>query len=197
MNASFVKQDETVEYSGKRIDVVHTGIVAPDGTRYTREIVRHPGAVVIVPVDSEGNVHLLRQYRAPIDTELVEIPAGTMDVAGETPEDTAARELREEMGFIGGKFDLLATVYNSPGFCTEKTYIFLATDLIQSDTAREGPEERYMSVFSLPLGGAVRLCIEGEIHDAQTIIGLMLADRKLAQEDGRGSVIDALEHMAD
>ncbi len=181
MNLSFVKQDETVEYSGKRIDVVHTSIVAPDGSRYTREIVRHPGAVVIVPVDSDGKVHLLRQYRAPLNAELVEIPAGTMDVAGETPEATAARELREELGIVGGHFELLVTVYNSPGFCTEKTYIFLATDLTQDKTAREGPEERYMSVFAVPLSEAVRLCIEGEIHDAQTVIGLMLAERRLAQ----------------
>ncbi|MCL4443073.1 MAG: NUDIX hydrolase [Actinobacteria bacterium] len=180
MNASFIKQAESVEYSGKRIDVVHTSIIAPDGTSYIREIVKHPGAVVIVPVDSEGKVHLLRQYRAPLDAELIEIPAGTMDVAGEAPEDTAARELREELGLIGSKFDLLATVYNSPGFCTEKTYIYLATGLVQDETAREGPEEKYMSVFEISLDEAIRLCIEGEIHDAQTIIGLMLAARRIA-----------------
>lgn len=177
--AVFIKGDERLEFSGRRISVVHVGITAPGGEKYVREVVKHPGAVVIVPVSANGEVHLLRQYRAPVGENLVEIPAGTRDVPGEPPEQTAHRELKEEMGFVADTLTLLARVYNSPGFCTEETYIYLATGLHQCEAEREGPEEMYMEVLRLPLDDAIGLCTTGVIHDAQTIIGLMLAQRCL------------------
>ncbi|MCL4433407.1 MAG: NUDIX hydrolase [Actinobacteria bacterium] len=178
-SAVFIKGDEQLQFAGKRISVVHVGITAPGGEQYVREVVKHPGAVVIVPVSANGEVHLLRQYRAPVGESLVEIPAGTRDVPGEPPEETARRELKEEMGLVADTFTLLGRVYNSPGFCTEETYIYLATGLHQREAEREGPEEKYMDVLKLPLDDAIDLCTTGAIHDAQTIIGLMLAQRRL------------------
>ncbi|MCL5948556.1 MAG: NUDIX hydrolase [Actinobacteria bacterium] len=177
--AVFIKGDEHLEFAGTRISVVHMGITAPGGEKYVREVVKHPGAVVIVPVSANGEVHLLRQYRAPVGENLVEIPAGTRDVPGEPPEQTAHRELKEELGLVADTLTLLGRVYNSPGFCTEETYIYLATGLHQYEAEREGPEEMYMEVLKLPLDEAIGLCTTGAIHDAQTIIGLMLAQRRL------------------
>ena len=148
---------------------------APDGTEFSREVVRHPGAVAVVPVTEDHKVLLVRQYRGPVDRELLEIPAGTRDVEGESPEETARRELAEEVGVRAGALELLATVLNSPGFCDEETSVFLATDLQPDVDHREGEEERFMEVLEIPLADIAGMIASGRITDAQTVIGLSLA----------------------
>jgi ADP-ribose pyrophosphatase len=108
---------EVTHFEGWRISLVKATFEAPDGTEFTRDVVRHPGAVAVVAVTDDRRVLLVRQYRGPVDRELLEIPAGTRDVEGEPPQETARRELSEEAGVRAGELRLLARVLNSPGFC--------------------------------------------------------------------------------
>ena len=157
-------------------------VAAPDGEALTRYVVRHLGAVVAVPVDETGEGALLvRQYRVAPDRDLLEVPAGKRDVEGEPPEETARRELEEEIGHTPGRLVKLAEFYNSPGFCDEYTHLFLALDLRAVDGPRGvNAEERAMSVDRVAFADVDALVASGEICDAKTIIGLELARRYLA-----------------
>jgi 8-oxo-dGTP pyrophosphatase MutT (NUDIX family) len=173
---------EDVRYQGWRISVVEARFRAPDGSAFTRDIVRHPGAVAVVPVTDAGDVLLVRQYRGAVDRHLLEIPAGTRDVEGEPPAETARRELLEEVGVDARDMRLLATMYNSPGFCDEETYLFLATGLDTGATAPHGIEEQYMEVVPVPLADIDALMASGQLIDGQTLLGLLLARQVLAEE---------------
>lgn len=173
--STFRKLAERQIWSGHLIKVAEGTFESPDGDRFERELVHHPGAVVVVPLHADGTVTLVRQYRAAIDCDLLEVPAGKRDVDGETPEVTAARELAEEVGLRAGRLDLLARFYNSPGFSDELTHLFLARDLDRCPSDAQGFEERHMTVEAVPLSAAPALVSEGRIIDAKTIIGLSLA----------------------
>jgi len=155
----------------------------PDVARYERNVVRHPGAVMVVPIDADGRAVLVRQYRVSADQELLEAPAGKRDVHGESPEATAARELEEELGLRAHRWVRLAELYDSPGFCDEYAYVFAALDLVEGGApAPQGPEERAMTVERVALDDAEALIASRELVDAKTIIGLLLARRFLAGE---------------
>jgi len=172
---------EDVRFTGWRISLTEARFRAPDGRVFTRDVVRHPGAVAVVAVTDGGDVLLVRQYRAAVDRRLLEIPAGTRDVEGEPPQTTARRELLEEVGVDAREMRLLATMYNSPGFCDEETYLFLATGLVAGTTARHGVEEEHMEVVTVALSDVDRLVATGELIDGQTILGLLLARDVLAR----------------
>jgi 8-oxo-dGTP pyrophosphatase MutT (NUDIX family) len=155
---------------------------APDGQLFERDVVHHPGAVVMVPVADQNEVVFVRQYRAPLDRELLEIPAGKRDVKGEPPEVTAARELVEETGLEAGRLQLIGHFFNSPGFSDEESWCFLATELHPVPDARHGIEEEHMTVERYPLSEVDELVSSGQITDAKTIIGLFLARAVLSQE---------------
>lgn len=165
--------------SGWRIDMVKATFSAPDGTTFERDIIRHPGAVAVVPVTESGAVLLVEQYRGPVDRQLLEIPAGTRDVPGEPPEVTAERELAEEVGVRPGRLEHLCTFFNSPGFCDEETMLYLATDLTPCPTGRSGIEEQHMTVHQIDLGSLEDLVAEGRLSDGQTMLGLLLARHRL------------------
>jgi 8-oxo-dGTP pyrophosphatase MutT (NUDIX family) len=171
---------ENERFRGWRIAVVEARFAAPDGTEFTRDIVRHPGAVAVVPVNDDGDILLVRQYRGAIDRALLEIPAGTRDVEGEPPAETARRELLEEVGVRARHVRLLSTMYNSPGFCDEETLVFLATGLEAGTPARHGVEEQHMDVVTISWADVDRLIASGELSDGQTILGLLLARDVLA-----------------
>jgi ADP-ribose pyrophosphatase len=160
---------------GWRISLVEAQFVAPDGEHFSRDVVRHPGAVAVVPMTAHRSVLLVRQYRGSIDRALLEIPAGTRDVDGEAPEVTAQRELEEEVGVRAGAIRPLATVVNSPGFCDQQTIVFLAWQLEPAVASRHGAEERFIEVVDVPVAELDELLAAGEIVDAQTLIGLLLA----------------------
>jgi ADP-ribose pyrophosphatase len=181
---SFRKVSET-ELLRLSLVQVATGIFeGPDGTCFERNLVHHPGAVVIVPLTSSGHVVMVRQYRAAVDQELLELPAGKRDVDGEPTETTAERELAEEIGRRPGRLDLLARFYNSPGFCDEHTWLYLARDLSEVPDDRQGEEERYMTVVEVPLDDVPGLIERGELIDAKSIIGCTLA-RDLLERQAR------------
>lgn len=167
--------------------------VTPAGEEFTRYVVTHPGAVVAVPVDSEGAVFLVRQFRAAVREPMLELPAGKLDVPGEDPGAAVARELAEEIGHRPAKLVALTSFWNSPGFSTERTHVFLATglvpcpagfDLTGGGTGTDEVEERDMTIERMPLPEAVRRVGTGEITDGKTIVGLLLADRWLAARAG-------------
>jgi integrase/recombinase XerD len=130
--------------------------VAPDGTTFERDIVHHPGAVAVVPVLGDELV-LVRQYRAPIDAELLELPAGIRDVAGEPGAETARRELLEETGYRAGTVEPLIRYVCSAGFSDEEMEIFLATDLVEDTRTSHGVEEEHMTVERVRLDDALDL----------------------------------------
>lgn len=174
---------EEVRDEGWRISLVTASFEAPDGHRFTRDVVRHPGAVAVVPVTDRGGALLVRQYRGPVDAELLEIPAGTRDVDGEPPDDTARRELAEEVGVRASSLVRLCTMYNTPGFCDEETVVYLATGLTECETARSGPEEGHMTVHEVSLADVDDLVADGTLVDGQTILGLLMARDRLARDD--------------
>jgi 8-oxo-dGTP pyrophosphatase MutT (NUDIX family) len=177
--------DSTSRCHSGILELVELGVEGPDGERHLRSVVRHPGAVVAVPV-VDDDVILVRQFRAAACRSLLEVPAGKRDVAGETPEATAARELEEEIGRSPGRLRKLAEFYNSPGFCDEYTHLFCATEL----SARPEPrgvtaEERAMSIERVPLAATEELIAAGELIDAKSIVGLLLT-RQLLDRDRAG-----------
>jgi 8-oxo-dGTP pyrophosphatase MutT (NUDIX family) len=154
------------------------------GERFTRLVVRHPGAVVVVPVeDDREHVLLVRQYRAAADRELLEIVAGKRDVEGEAPETTAAREMHEEIGCRPGRLVKLSEFFNSPGFCDEYTHLYVALDVEELEgPAAVNPEERALTVERCRLDEIDDLIAGGRIVDAKSIIGLLLTRRYLSGE---------------
>lgn len=152
----------------------------PDGSRFERDVVRHPGAVSVVPVDGD-EVVLVRQYRAPIDAVVLEIPAGKRDVHGEDPAVTAARELAEEVGLAAGSLQPLIELHHSPGFCDELQLVYLGRDLRPVPQALDGIEEQHLTVERYRFDEAVAMCLDGRITDAKTIVGILAAARRLGR----------------
>jgi ADP-ribose diphosphatase len=158
-------------FHGRVFSVTADSVLEGDKT-YQREVVRHPGSAAILPVFEDGTVALVRQYRHPAVRYLLEVCAGTLDDR-ERPEEAAARELEEELGLVAGKMELLSEFFVSPGYCEEKMWLYLATDL--TETAQKLEEDEAVEVVRLPLSRALEMISDGEIEDAKTIIGLMLA----------------------
>lgn len=139
---------------------------------YQREVVHHHGSAVILPVFADSTVALVRQYRHPAVRYLLEAPAGTLS-PGERPDDGAARELQEELGIVAAQMEKLSEFFVSPGFCEEKMWVFLATELTEGQQQLE--DDEILDVVRLPIADALEMITSGEIQDAKTIIALMLA----------------------
>jgi ADP-ribose pyrophosphatase len=150
-----------------------------DGATFSRDVVRHRGAVAVVAFDGT-HVTLVRQWRAPLGRQLLEIPAGTRDEPGEPAEATARRELEEEAGLHAGRIEALCTIWNSPGWSDQRTEVFLATELRGVPRRPSGPEEEAIEVVRIELHAAIEL-LEGDPPcDATTIVGLRALAARLA-----------------
>lgn len=171
-------------HSGHVWSVVVADFESPAGP-IQRDVVRSPGSVGIVPVlfDPEGvaSVVLVEQYRPALDRSIVEIPAGMRDVADEPPEQTAVRELAEEVGLTAERIEHLVTIAPSPGMTDATSIIYVATGCTQCDRNAQGPEEQAMSIRHLPLADAVRMVTTGEIIDAKTVVALLLVERRIQE----------------
>jgi len=154
-------------------------LLTPDGDEHDRTVVHHPGAVVVVPVDGDDAL-LVRQYRVAVEGEILELPAGKRDVPGEPPAATAARELEEEIGHVAGRLELLCEFFNTPGFCDEYSYLYLATELEETARNAVSAEEAHMQIERVPLDRVEAMIASREIIDAKSIIGLLLAKQHLA-----------------
>ena len=157
----------------------------PTDQPFDRFVVRHPGAVTIVPVHEDGTVTLVRQYRAAVDAMVLEIPAGTRDKDGESLEATARRELAEEAGLEAAHWELLIGTWNSPGVSDQHTTIFLATGLTATPARPDGVEEGYMTVETIGLADLDALVADGTLQDETTVLGLYLARARLAPSGPR------------
>jgi ADP-ribose pyrophosphatase len=146
-------------------------VTTPGGGEVRRYAVRHPGAVAVIPVDGD-DIILIRQYRAPVETNLLEVPAGKLDVAGEPPAETAARELEEEIGMRAGHIEPVFGFWTGPGFTDEYMYLFVATDMEPVPTAPHGPEEEASELVRVPRRDLRRLLASGEIQDVKTLVAL-------------------------
>ena len=169
-------------YAGRLVRVSRDTVREGEQT-YVREVVGHPGGAAAVPVFGDGSVALVSQYRHPTRRYVLEIPAGKLD-PGESPAEAAARELEEELGVVAGRMEQLSEFYTTPGFCAERLWVFLATEL--RETARRHEEGEIIEVVRLPLARALGMVASGEIDDAKTIIGLLLAARRLGVETSDG-----------
>jgi len=167
--------DSRKVFSGRVFDVSIDTVREADRT-YVREVVHHPGSAVILPAFDDGTIGLVRQYRHPAVKYLLELPAGTLNDQ-ERPEAGAARELEEELGLIAGNLEKLSEFFVSPGFCEEKMWLYLATDL--TETSQRLEDDELIEVVRLPIDRAMQMISDGEIEDAKTIIGLLLAAPRL------------------
>ncbi len=168
-----------------RFRVVRISRRLADGTLHSREIVQHPGAVVILPLLADGRVCLIRNYRMTVGETLLELPAGTLD-AGEDPAETARRELVEETGYRAGRLEKLHEFYTSPGVMTERMHLFLATDLTAGPAALEPEEEIQTQLVAWE--EAMRLVDSRQVRDAKSLVALLFYDRlrmKLEEEKRR------------
>jgi ADP-ribose pyrophosphatase len=181
-STNFLKLSERPVYESKLLQIAVGTFEGPGGERFERDVVHHPGAVVVVPVDeATGDVVLVRQYRAPLDMELLEIPAGKRDIKDEPTQLTAERELVEETGLEAGRWELIGHFYNSPGFSDEESWCYLARELRPVPDSRHGIEEQHMTVERYPLTEVGTLIGSGQVTDAKTIVGLFLAQTALAK----------------
>lgn len=163
-------------YEGKILNLRIDTVELPDKKYSKREIVEHPGAVAIIALTEENEIVLVKQYRKAIERELLEVPAGKLEI-GEEPKETAIRELKEETGYTAKKIEYLLEFYTSPGFTNEKVYLFLADELIEGEAQPE--KDEYIEVIKLKLDGLIELINKGEIIDSKTIVGAYIAKNYL------------------
>lgn len=168
--------DRDYIYRGRILNLRVDKVRVPNGGETIREIVEHPGAVVVVPINSKNEVLLVKQYRHAVGKDLLELPAGTLE-KNEPPEMAGPRELREETGCAAGHWQLIDRFYSSPGIVTEEMHVYLATDLTEGKI--EPMEDEELEVVPIPWSKALSMAKNGEIVDAKSIIGLLLAEHKL------------------
>jgi ADP-ribose pyrophosphatase len=158
-------------YRGRILNLEVDHVIEPSGVEVVREVVRHRGAAVILPVTRDGEVVLIRQFRYAVGRFLWEVPAGHIG-AGETPEETARRELIEETGYRPRQMEKLTAVYPSPGFSDEVMHMFLATELEPGSARPEDDESIETGLFTLEK--ALAMVSDGRIQDGKTLLSLML-----------------------
>ena len=175
--------ESVVVYDGRILRVEKDWAELPGGKTAVREVVRHPGCVVVLPLEEDGTVVLVRQYRYALAIELLEVPAGKME-PGEAVLTAAARELEEETGYTAEEFISLGACYPSPGFCDEVFHLFLARKLKEGDSHPD--EDEFLDVVKIPFERLMELVMNDELRDAKTIITILKAkaflDRDITEE---------------
>lgn len=165
-------------YEGKVFNIRQDQINLPDGRETRIDVVEHEPSVAIVPIDDQEQVWLVEQIRFPIGGEILELPAGVVEYA-ESPEETAKREIQEEIGMAARKIQLIGEFYLAPGYSSEYMYVYLAQDLYPSSLDQD--DDEFIQVKKLRFRDAVRMAEKGELRDVKTIAGLTLARKLLAK----------------
>lgn len=163
-------------YDGRVVHLYVDTVQLPNGKTAKRELIRHVGAVALIPFDADGNVVMVRQYRHPLGRILLEIPAGTLN-PNEDPDVCAVRELQEETGYKPGRLEKIGGIYLAPGYSSEYIYLYIATELSDSRLAMD--EDEFIEIVRLPLEEALKRIGTGEIADSKTISALLLAKERL------------------
>jgi len=161
------------KFDGIILNIDHVTNELPNGKLAKREIIVHVGAAAVLPIDSEGNVYLVRQFRAPLDKVLLEIPAGKLDHIGENRLEAAQRELAEETGLEADNWLHLTDTYNAAGYSNECISLYLARDLKKGDSHPD--EDEFLNLVKMPFDEAYEMVMRGEIRDAKTQITLLMA----------------------
>ena len=156
---------------GRAFKIRRDTLKTPDGRETKFDIVEHGGSVVIVPVDADGNILFVRQYRHAANMDMLELPAGTRD-GNEPFEDCAAREIREETGMEAGKLIHVGSFYLAPGYSTEYMGVFLATDLKHNPL--EADDDEFLSVEKMSIKEAFALAERGDMPDAKSLAALLM-----------------------
>lgn len=159
-------------FSGRAFNLRVDQVQLENGATAQWEVIEHTGAVAMVPLDADGNVILVRQYRHSVATQLLELPAGTVK-AGEDYAVCAGRELQEEIGMAAAKLELLGEFFLAPGYSSEFMRLYLATGLTPSSLPQDADED--IAIVRLPFAEAVRLAVNNELRDAKSIAGILLA----------------------
>jgi nudix-type nucleoside diphosphatase (YffH/AdpP family) len=175
---SFTLLDEEIIYRGRVFDLARVHFRLKNGIEPTFDLVKHHGAVVIVPVDTQGNIWFVRQFRIGAEQDLLELPAGLLE-KGESLEESAAREVREEIGMAPGHLEKLGEFYMVPGYSTEKLHAYLATGLYAS--ALPTDEDELLERTALPIEEVYAMAESGQIQDGKTLACLLLARPVLIQ----------------
>ena len=162
-------------FDGTVLHVFRDEVALPNGHSAVREVIRHVGAVTVLPVDDEGNAYVERQFRYPMDRVITEVPAGKLDSPDEDPLEAAKRELREETGLSAGRWTFLGQCYAAPAYCDEVLSFYLAEDLSFGETDRD--EDEFLSVQKVPLTDLVNMIMDGEIRDSKTQLIILKAAR--------------------
>ena len=157
-------------YQGRAVDIRVDTVEKASGTKTTREVVEHSDCIAVVPLDEQGNIILVRQFRHAVDRFLLEIPAGGID-PGEEPVDSVRRELQEEIGYFPRKIDKLGGFYATPGYGTEYLHCFVATDLVPARLVAEDTDE--IELVPVSPDEVPQLIASGEICDAKSIAALL------------------------
>ncbi|MBQ9365622.1 MAG: NUDIX hydrolase [Schwartzia sp.] len=171
------KIDSRSIYDGKLLHVKIDSVLLPNGDKATREWVKHPGASAVIPVLPDGNIILVRQYRYPVESVTLEIPAGKLDVAGEDPLECARRELSEETGYTAAEYEKLISIATTVGFSNEWIHIFAARGLKAGE--QHPDDDEFINVEKMSLVDAHSLVMENKIIDAKTIVAIMMLYEKL------------------
>ena len=171
-------------YRGRVFTVRRDRVEYPDGKQGHLDIVEHNGAVVLVPVDEQGNIWFVRQYRHPAGESLLELPAGVLEESEEAGQ-AARREVREETGMAAAQIHEIGQFFLAPGYSTEFMHVFLATEL--SDSPLEQDEDEFLSVEKIPWQTALEMARTGQIRDAKSLAALLLAGPYLEQASGQAS----------
>ena len=166
-------------FDGKVVKLYKDEARLEDGSVVSRELIKHPGGVCVVPIDQEGNVYLVKQFRYPFKTQLIEIPAGKLEY-GEDPEQCGLRELKEEAGAECGRFDYLGKLYPTVAYDSEIIYMYLARDL--SFGERNLDDDEFLDVFKVPFEKAVEMVMSGEILDSKTQLAILKAKMMIESE---------------
>lgn len=174
---TFKKLSSEITYRGRAFAVRHDVLQSPEGSEVVYDTVVHIGAVAMVPVDADGNILLVRQYRHAAEKKLLELPAGTLE-KGEAPEFTAQRELREEVGMGASSLTKIAEFFLAPGYSTERMWIYLAQKL--SPEKLEGDADEDLEIVKMSLDECFAAIRSGGIEDGKTIAGLFVAREHLA-----------------
>lgn len=165
-------------FDGKVVKLFVDDIELPNGKGAFREVVRHPGAVCVIPVTDEGEVIMVKQFRYPFSSVLLEIPAGKLEI-GEDPLDAVKRELEEESGVVAENVEFIGMTYTTVAFTDEKIYTYMATGL--SYTESHPDEDEFLEVVKIPLDALVEMVMTGEIKDSKTQVAILKADRLLKE----------------
>lgn len=169
-------------FDGRVVKLFVDDVELPDGKRAIREIVRHPGAVCVIPIDNDENVIMIKQFRYPFSEVLLEVPAGKLE-PNENPLEAVVRELEEESGVVADNVEYMGTIYTTVAILDEKIHMYLATGLTYKDAHPDDGE--FLEVEKIPLKSLVNMVMEGKIPDSKTQIAILKAEKLLEQRKNK------------